>query len=157
MSRATGLPQVCCTATSPEVCALPHSIPHVLISYCFFAFPDDGTGSDGTARLLDVTQLCEKPTLQYARAHLHVPGLPEDSFLTMFGQYIVSPKVFDYLQADISGNARAGGEFQFTTALERLVKDQGLVGLLVEGHRFDIGTPASYMHTVRQFRGVTAR
>jgi UTP--glucose-1-phosphate uridylyltransferase len=115
---------------------------------------DDGLGSDSQDTVLDVTHVHEKPTVQYAEEHLRVDGLEDDEYLTMFGQYIVSPRVFDYLQSAVDENARVStGDFQFTPALERLIKDEGIVGLLVRGHRFDIGTPQSYMHALLNFKG----
>ena len=47
--------------------------------------------------VLNVTEFAEKPNLDYARTNLRVPGLPESEYLTVFGQYIIKPKLFDYL------------------------------------------------------------
>ena len=58
---------------------------------------DDGTGSDGESRVLDVTHVTEKPTQDYAMQHMRVHGLPDDQMLTMFGLYIVSARVFSHL------------------------------------------------------------
>ena len=37
-----------------------------------------------TKRLLNVSEFAEKPTLDYARTNLRVPGLPEGEYLTLF-------------------------------------------------------------------------
>ncbi len=103
-------------------------------------------------RLLNVSKLAEKPTLDYARAHLAVAGLPEGEYLTLFGQYIVNPKLFDYLGEHISGNMRERGEFQLTSALERLRQEDGFVGLIIDGCCFDIGVPEGYLNTLTSFR-----
>jgi len=40
---------------------------------------------------------------------------PEGEYLTLFGQYIVKPKLFDYLKEHIENNVREHGEFQLTS------------------------------------------
>jgi len=32
---------------------------------------------------------------------LRVAGLPEDEYLTVFGQYIIKPQIFDFLEEHI--------------------------------------------------------
>jgi UTP--glucose-1-phosphate uridylyltransferase len=103
-------------------------------------------------RLLNVTEFAEKPTLDYARASLHVPGLPDDEYLTVFGQYIIKPQLFGYLEEHIKNNVRERGEFQLTSALDRLRQEDGLLGLMIEGKRFDIGLPDYYLETLEAFR-----
>jgi UTP-glucose-1-phosphate uridylyltransferase len=44
------------------------------------------------------------------------------------------------------------GEFQLTSALERLRKDEGFHGLVIDGVRFDIGLPDYYLDTLQNFR-----
>ena len=61
-------------------------------------------------------------------------------------------QVFSFLADDIAHNVRINGEFQFTPALQRLREAEGgLLGLVVDGQRFDIGTPASYLHTLTTY------
>ncbi len=57
--------------------------------------PESEIGSFGVAtgvwvetdRRLNVTEFAEKPGVDYARAHLRVPGVPEGEYLTVFGRY----------------------------------------------------------------------
>lgn len=49
-------------------------------------------------KLLNNTEFSEKPTVDYARSHLRVPGLPDGEHLTVFGQYILQPQLFDFLE-----------------------------------------------------------
>ncbi len=104
-----------------------------------------------TNRLLSVTQFMEKPTTDYAKDNLRVPGLPLNEYLTVFGQYIIKPALFDYLEEHIKNNVRERGEFQLTSALDRLRKEDGFLGLIVEGQRFDIGLPEYYLDTLKEF------
>ena len=122
--------------------------------------PEDKIGTFGTMTgvwlddglTLNVTEFAEKPTLDYARTNLRVSGLGEDEYLTIFGQYIIKPKLFEYLQEHIENNVRERGEFQLTSALDRLRQEDGFLGLVVDGQRFDIGLPSYYLETLQEFR-----
>jgi UTP--glucose-1-phosphate uridylyltransferase len=102
--------------------------------------------------LLSVTEFAEKPGTEYATEHLRVEGLPDDTFLTVFGQYVLSPKIFGYLEENIKGNIRERGEFQLTSCLDRLRKEEGVYGYMVKGRRFDIGNPDAYLNALVEFR-----
>jgi UTP-glucose-1-phosphate uridylyltransferase/mevalonate kinase len=108
------------------------------------AWIDDGT-------LLNITELVEKPTVDYARHNLNVPGVPDGEYLTFFGQYIIKPQLFSYLEEHIRHNVRERGEFQLTSALDRLRQEDGFMGLMIEGTRYDIGLPEYYLETLRTF------
>ena len=122
--------------------------------------PEDQIGSFGTVTgvwlevesLLSISAFAEKPTPDYARNNLRVPGLPEGEYLTLFGQYIVKPKLFDYLKEHIENNVREHGEFQLTSTLDRLRQEEGFLGLAIDGKRFDIGRPDEYLETLQVFR-----
>jgi UTP-glucose-1-phosphate uridylyltransferase len=103
-------------------------------------------------RLLDVTAFAEKPTADHARAHLRVAGLPDGEYLTVFGQYVLTPAVFAYLEADVADNVRAGGEIQLTPVLDRIRRELGFAGLVIDGQRFDIGRPDDYLAALRALR-----
>ncbi|MBE9039975.1 hypothetical protein IQ235_04105 [Oscillatoriales cyanobacterium LEGE 11467] len=110
-----------------------------------------GTWQDADAKALSLTRITEKPTIEYARQHLHVEGLREDEFLTMFGIYILDAKIFEYLEHHIAENFREGGEFQLTSCLEKLCREEGMTGYVVQGECFDFGIPETYQQTARDF------
>jgi UTP-glucose-1-phosphate uridylyltransferase/mevalonate kinase len=122
--------------------------------------PEDQIGNFGTVtgvwvegdQLLNITEFAEKPTLDYARTSLRVSGLPEGEYLTVFGQYIIKPQLFDYLEEHIKNNVRERGEFQLTSALDRLRQEDGFLGLMIDGKRYDIGLPDFYLETLTAFR-----
>jgi len=122
--------------------------------------PEDQIGNFGTITgvwtepevVLNVTEFAEKPTIDYARSNLRVPGLPEGQYLTVFGQYILTPKIFEYLEENITHNVRERGEFQLTSALDRLRQEDGFLGLLMQGKRYDIGLPEYYLETLKTYR-----
>ncbi|MEG4396025.1 UTP--glucose-1-phosphate uridylyltransferase [Microcoleus sp. BROC3] len=101
--------------------------------------------------ILSVTQLYEKPDIEYARQHLSVEGMADDSFLSMFGMYVLDPKIFDYLAEHINGNFRERGEFQLTSCLDKLRQFEGMAGYVVQGRCFDTGLPEVYRQTLIDF------
>jgi len=103
-------------------------------------------------RLLNITEFVEKPTIDYARTNLRVPGLPEGEYLTVFGLYVIHSKIFDLLEFNIRNNVRDRGEFQLTPCLDRLRQEEGFLGLIIDGRRFDIGLPEHYLETLKTFR-----
>ncbi len=103
-------------------------------------------------RLLNVTEFAEKPTIDYARSYLRVPEMPEAEYLTVFGQYIIKPQIFSYLEENIKNNVRERGEFQLTSTLDHLRQEDGVMGLVIDGRRFDIGIPDYYLETLQAFR-----
>jgi len=100
------------------------------------------------SRTLDITEFVEKPPADYAREHLTVEGMPEDEFLSVFGQYVLTPSVFRHLDANIRNNVRERGEFQLTSCLDKMRVEEGFVGCRVEGERYDIGNPEAYRQTL---------
>ena len=106
----------------------------------------------GEEGVLSVTEFAEKPNLEHAQRHLTIDGLPEGNYLTVFGEYILTPKVFDFLDENIRNNVRERGEFQLTNCLDCVRQEEGFAGYVVKGRRFDIGVPDAYRQTVIDFR-----
>jgi UTP-glucose-1-phosphate uridylyltransferase/mevalonate kinase len=121
--------------------------------------PEDQLANFGTAtgiwlessRLLSISEFAEKPTVDYARNNLQVSELEQGTYLTVFGQYVIKPVLFDYLEEHLKNNVRERGEFQLTSALDRLRKEDGFLGLIIDGQRYDIGLPEYYVQTVNAF------
>ena len=49
-----------------------------------------GDGGDAEPRRVHLTMLVEKPTAEFAATNLAVPGLPEGTYLSAFGLYIIT-------------------------------------------------------------------
>jgi UTP-glucose-1-phosphate uridylyltransferase/mevalonate kinase len=101
--------------------------------------------------LLSITEFAEKPDAMYATEHLHMEGMAENKFLTVFGQYVLSPRIFEFLADHIEHNMREKGEYQLTSCLDKLRQEDGFMGYLVKGKRFDIGVPRAYLKTLIDF------
>ncbi|MEH1841211.1 MAG: UTP--glucose-1-phosphate uridylyltransferase [Nostoc sp.] len=104
--------------------------------------------------ILEVTQLYEKPSIEYAQQHLRVQGMVENEFLCIFGMYLLTPKIFDFLAEHINQNFRERGEFQLTSCLDRLRQEERMTGYVVKGKCFDTGLPDAYRQTMIDFRKI---
>ena len=119
-----------------------------------------GTWLQGQS-LLRVDRLAEKPARAQARSHLRMTGLPEGIHLALFGQYAIEPEVLEYLEQEIEAAGRQPPasqlsrevEIQLTPALQRLQREKGLLGLVVDGQCYDIGRPETYVGTLCSFSG----
>lgn len=101
--------------------------------------------------LLEIAQIYEKPTIEYARKHLAVSGMSEDQFLGVFGMYVLESDIFNLLDSEIKNNQRFKGEFQLTTCLDQLRQQNGAIAYLVKGQYYDTGMPKFYRQTMIDF------
>ena len=98
--------------------------------------------------ILEIRQIYEKPTVEYAREHLTVTGMAADEFLGIFGMYILESEIFNLLADDINSNERYKGEFQLTTCLDKLRQKKGAIAYLVKGKYYDTGMPLFYRQSI---------
>ena len=101
-----------------------------------------------------ITEFVEKPGVEDAQTRLKVEGLEEGYYLSLFGQYILKPDIFKYLEENITHNLREKGEFQLTSCLDRLRQEDGFSGYVVKGRRFDIGVPDAYRQAMMDYRNL---
>ncbi|MEK0266209.1 UTP--glucose-1-phosphate uridylyltransferase GalU [Stenotrophomonas rhizophila] len=106
--------------------------------------PHDKTGSYGIVateafdgRQGKISAIVEKPK-------------PEDapSDLAVVGRYVLSPKIFELLEATGTG---AGGEIQLTDAIAELLKSERVDAFRFEGRRFDCGTHLGLVEATIRF------
>ena len=109
------------------------------------------TGTWQKDAILEVTEICEKPDINYARRHLHVEGMASEEFLSVFGLYLLTANIFQHLEENIKCDRRDRGEFQLTSCLEKLRQSEGLMGYVVKGKSFDTGLPQFYRQTMIEF------
>ncbi len=92
--------------------------------------PDPNTGSSDT-RLHRLLGMVEKP-----------PPETAPSNLAIIGRYVLTPKIFEKLEATQRG---AGGEIQLTDAIEALMAEQDIYAYAFEGRRYDAGTTMGWL------------
>jgi UTP--glucose-1-phosphate uridylyltransferase len=113
----------------------------------------DGTGSMVAVEVIDDDTISNYGVLkvdkQVRPGFLQVSGLVEKpkrqsapSNLAVVGRYILTPRVFEFLDRKQKG---AGGEIQLTDALSWLAGIEPFFGVKIAGERFDCGSKAGYL------------
>jgi UTP-glucose-1-phosphate uridylyltransferase len=114
-----------------------------------------GLWEDKNESVLRVNALVEKPKASYAEEFLGVRNKQgEKEYCSVFGQYILTPEVFQQLEADIAAADAAGDhtkEIELTSALEAVRQRSGMIGLRLKGLRYDMGNPNALISTVTEF------
>jgi len=114
-----------------------------------------GVWEDKKCQVLRVQALSEKPKASYAEEFLGVRNNEgQKEYCSVFGQYILTPEVFEQLEADIKAadsNPDAKGEIELTSALDKVRQRTGMFGIRLRGERFDMGNPQALVNTVATF------
>jgi UTP--glucose-1-phosphate uridylyltransferase len=97
----------------------------------------DGLAEGDSGRLFRIRDMVEKPKAEDA---------PSD--LAIIGRYILTPEIFDDLEATPRG---AGGEIQLTDGLRRLKQHRTLYGYRFEGVRHDAGNKLGFLKATVEF------
>ncbi|WP_138419848.1 UTP--glucose-1-phosphate uridylyltransferase GalU [Aquibacillus sediminis] len=95
----------------------------------------DPNGQEG--RRYKVDHFVEKPAKGTAPSNLAI-----------MGRYVLSPRIFDFLEQKQIG---AGGEIQLTDAIQKLNVDQGVFAYDFEGRRYDVGEKLGFVRTTVEF------
>jgi UTP--glucose-1-phosphate uridylyltransferase len=85
--------------------------------------------SDG--REFEIKGMVEKPKVEEAPSNLSI-----------LGRYVLSPKVFEYLEKTKPG---AGGEIQLTDALVKIMEEEGMYGVIADGVDYDCGDKLGFL------------
>ncbi|WP_436891316.1 UTP--glucose-1-phosphate uridylyltransferase GalU [Mammaliicoccus sciuri] len=88
-------------------------------------------------RLYEVSRFVEKPDKGTAPSNLAI-----------MGRYVLSPRIFDYLETQTEGS---GGEIQLTDAIERLNQEDKVYAYDFEGQRYDVGEKIGFVKTTIEY------
>lgn len=113
-----------------------------------------GNFDDKHKYIMNVTEMSEKPSVQYAKDYLGTKtGVGDEKYFCTFGQYVLTPAVFDFIESDIKAHDESGdrSEIQLTDALCKVLETDGMVGVAVDGHSYDVGIPSAYVNTISEF------
>ena len=112
-----------------------------------------GVWNDTEETMMKVDKMVEKPTDDYAEEFLGVKNSRgEQKYYATFGQYVLTPEVFDELDREIAKGAQIEGkEFGLTEALDAVRDKYGMFAYLPDGQSFDIGLPQAYRETMINF------
>ncbi len=110
-----------------------------------------GVWEDKDETEMNITSFCEKPNSCYAEDFLGVKMKNSNNkYYSVFGQYILTPNVFDQLEKNISESDN-NNEIELTTALDEVRKKIGLIGVSLNGRMFDMGNYNSFRNAVTNF------
>ncbi len=88
-------------------------------------------------RLFRIRSLVEKP-----------PRGEAPSNLAIIGRYVLTPAIFDAIEATAPGT---GGEIQLTDGLRHLLQDSPIYGYRFEGKRYDAGDKLGFLEATVEF------
>ena len=104
--------------------------------------------SDAVSFKLD--KIIEKPSISEAKNSYYVKRGGRKEYYAVFGQYILTPEIFDVLDEHIKMKKVENGEYQLTSALDEVSKKNGAYAYIVDGTMYDVGNVQSYVCTIKQ-------
>ena len=126
-----------------------HPIPLAEVSHYGIL---SGTWDDKNETELLVSQMNEKPKASYAEEFLGVKCKDgSQKYMSVFGQYILTPEVFEQLSSDIENATGSNKEIELTSALDKVRERYGMVGVLLQGRMFDMGNYNAFVRCVSEF------
>lgn len=126
-----------------------HSIPLAVVSHYGIL---SGTWEDKNETILSVSQMHEKPKASYAEEFLGVRGKDGiKKYMSVFGQYILTPEVFEQLRQDILKEQDSTKEIELTSALDKVREQYGMIGVKLHGRMFDMGNYNSFIDCVTKY------
>jgi UTP-glucose-1-phosphate uridylyltransferase/mevalonate kinase len=129
-----------------------HPIPLAEVSHYGIL---SGVWENKDLTVLNVSTMQEKPKASYAEEFLGVRNKEgEKEYYSVFGQYILTPEVFEQLAADICKSDAEGNrtkEIELTAALEAVRQKSGMIGIRLNGVMYDMGNPKALRRCILQF------
>ncbi len=111
-----------------------------------------GTWEDKMESVLNILQMNEKPKASYAEEFLGVKGKDGiNKYMSVFGQYIITPEVFDQLREDILNADDPTKEIELTSALDKVREQYGMIGVQLQGRMYDMGNYHAFVKCVSDY------
>ena len=126
-----------------------HPIPLTEVSHYGIL---SGTWEDKNEIVLAISQMNEKPKKSYAEEYLGVKSKDgEKKYMSVFGQYIVTPEVFTQLHQDILNADDPNKEIELTSALDKVREQYGMMGVQLQGRMYDMGNYNAFVKCVSEY------
>lgn len=88
--------------------------------------------------LYEIARVVEKPTPTEAEQNLVVAGQRAGHYLCLFGMHVLTPEIFELLEAAVSG-LPPGSNANLSDSLNQLARSQRYLACELSGLRYDIG------------------
>lgn len=126
-----------------------HSVPLSDVSHYGIL---TGTWEDKDETEMSIAQMNEKPKASYAEEFLGVKGKDgERKYWSVFGQYILTPEVFEQLHEDIVAAGDSEREIELTSALDKVRERSGMMGVRLQGRMYDMGNFTAFRNCVTEY------
>lgn len=126
-----------------------HSVPLAEVSHYGIL---TGTWEDRNETAMSIAQMNEKPKASFAEEFLGVKGKDgERKYWSVFGQYILTPEVFEQLREDIATAGDSNREVELTTALDKVRERSGMMGVKLQGRMYDMGNYNAFKNCVTEY------
>ena len=126
-----------------------HPIPLAEVSHYGIL---SGTWEDKNETVLAISQMNEKPKVSYAEEFLGVKSKDgEKKYMSVFGQYIITPEVFAQLHQDIQDANDPNKEIELTSALDKVREQYGMMGVRLQGRMYDMGNYNAFVKCVSEY------
>lgn len=126
-----------------------HPIPLAKVSHYGIL---SGIWEDKNETILAISQMNEKPKVSYAEEFLGVKSKDgEKKFMSVFGQYIITPEVFAQLHQDIQNADDPNKEIELTSALDKVREQYGMMGVQLQGKMYDMGNYNAFLKCVSEY------
>ena len=111
-----------------------------------------GTWEDKNETELNISKMTEKPKASYAEEFLGVKNKAgEKKYMSVFGQYILTPEVFEQLRQDIRQETDSSKEIELTSALDKVREQIGMIGIQLQGKMYDMGNYTAFNNCVTNY------
>ena len=111
-----------------------------------------GTWEDKNETELSISKMTEKPKASYAEEFLGVKCKDgQKKYMSVFGQYILTPEVFEQLHQDIVNSNDPTKEVELTSALDKVREQDGMMGVQLQGRMYDMGNYNAFRHCVTEY------
>lgn len=88
-------------------------------------------------RVYKLKNMVEKPSIDQAPSNIAI-----------LGRYIITPRVFHYLEGQETG---AGGEIQLTDSLRKLSEEEAMYAYEFQGKRYDVGNKLGFLQATVEY------
>ena len=94
-----------------------------------------------------VSKMVEKPSPIDAEEKYYTKVKNNKKYYAVFGEYILTEEVFETLDDNILNHRLENGEYQITSAIDKVREQKGMVAFIPNGVTMDVGNVKAYQDT----------
>lgn len=94
-----------------------------------------------------VSKMIEKPNAIDAEEKYYTKVKNSKKYYAVFGEYILTEDVFETLDDNILNHRLENGEYQITSAIDKVREEKGMIAFIPDGITMDVGNVKAYQDT----------